>query len=150
VRGVVVVGTQKGLPMTRWIRLVGAIFALSLVFAACGDDSGGNDPAGGASSGGDDTAGQYGAPADSGGPCDADVCMREISYQPDSMTVSAGDTVTWSNVDGTDHTVTADDGSFDSGTLSDGDTFEFTFDEAGEFTYHCEIHSDMTGTVTVE
>jgi plastocyanin len=53
-------------------------------------------------------------------------------------------------VDSPDHTVTADDDSFDSGTLSNGDTFEQTFDEAGEFAYHCEIHSSMTGTITVE
>ena len=66
------------------------------------------------------------------------------------VSVSVGYTVTWANVDGTDHTVTADDDSFDSGTLSDGSTFEQTFDEAGEFTYHCEIHSSMTGTITVE
>jgi plastocyanin len=65
--------------------------------------------------------------------------------------VTVGDTVTWTQ--GTDeeaHTATADDDTFDTGVLSDeGDTGEFTFDEAGEFSYFCEIHPEMLGLVTV-
>jgi plastocyanin len=121
--------------MTRWIRLLGPLFAFGLLLSACGDDSSGAD-----SSGSDD----------SGSSCDADICLVDISYSPDALTVSGGDVVTWSNVDGTDHTVTADDGAFDSGTLSDGDSFEFTFESSGTFAFHCEIHSSMTGTITVE
>ncbi len=45
--------------------------------------------------------------------------------------------------------MTADDDSFDSGTLSDGDSFDFTFEESGDIAYHCEIHPSMTGTITV-
>lgn len=122
--------------MSRWIRIVGAVFALSLVFAACSDDSG------------DDSSGDAGG--GSSGDCPSDVCMQDTAFAPDTLTVSVGDEVTWTDIDGIDHTVTADDGAFDSGTLGDGEDFSFTFDEAGEFTYHCEIHSSMTGTVTVE
>ena len=57
--------------------------------------------------------------------------------------------ITWTNDDGFAHTVTADDDSFDSGNLDGGATFEQTFDEAGEFAYHCNIHPQMTGTVSV-
>jgi plastocyanin len=122
--------------MSRWIRIVGTVFALSLVFAACGDDSGSSD------SSSDTTGG--------GGSCPSDVCMDGTAFVPDSITVSVGDEVTWTNIDGIDHTATADDGSFDSETLADGEDFSFTFDEAGEFAFHCEIHSNMTGTVVVE
>ena len=76
-------------------------------------------------------------------------CPTSSTY-PTTLTVAVGDTVTWASVDSPDHTVTADDDSFDSGTLSNGDTFDHTFDEAGEYAYHCEIHSSMTGTITVE
>jgi plastocyanin len=129
--------------MMRWLRLVGAVFALGLLFSACSDDSG-DDTAGGSS----DTAAD-GSTTDSGGG-GTDVTIADFAFDPDGLTVSVGDTVTWTNDDDTDHTVTADDDSFDSDDISGGDTFEQTFDEAGEFTYHCSIHSQMTGTVTVE
>ena len=64
---------------------------------------------------------------------------------------AVGDEITWTNVDGTSHTVTSNDdsGVLDSGNVSGGGTFSATFDEAGEFTYFCEIHPQMEGTVTV-
>ena len=124
--------------MSRW-RLVGAILALGLLLTACGDDSGED-------SGGDGAAAEDGV---GGGGCEADVCLEGSTFVPDAVTVAAGDTVTWENVDGFDHTVTADDGAFDE-DLAGGATHEETFDEAGEFAYHCEIHPSMTGTITVE
>lgn len=65
-------------------------------------------------------------------------------------TVSVDDTITVTNEDAAGHTWTAVDGEFDSGTLAEGETFEFTFDEAGEFEYFCSIHPTMTGSITVE
>ncbi len=53
------------------------------------------------------------------------------------------------NTDGASHTWAAVDGSFDSGTLAEGDSFEFTFDEPGTFEYRCNFHPSMTGTITV-
>ncbi len=129
--------------MSRWARLVGTIFALGLLFAACSDDSGDEG-------GGDAANGDAAAPDDEGGGgCEADVCLEGSTFAPDAVTVATGDSVTWENVDGFDHTVTADDGAFDQ-QLAGGDTHEETFDEAGEFAYHCEIHPSMTGTITVE
>jgi len=137
--------------MTRWLRLPAALFALALLLAACGDDSGDDGSSGGGSAGSDTPSNDYGGGgSDTGGDCSTDVCMQDIAFAPDSVTVSAGDTVEWTNLDSTTHTVTADDDAFDSGDLGDGDTFEFTFDEAGEYTYHCSIHSSMTGTVVVQ
>jgi plastocyanin len=46
--------------------------------------------------------------------------------------------------------VTADDGAFDAGRLSNGQEFTFTFEQAGTYAYHCNIHRSMTGTITVQ
>jgi len=79
----------------------------------------------------------------------AAVSIVDFAFQPNSSMVVAGGTVTWTNTGQAPHTVTADDGSFDSGTLSPGATFSQTFPTAGTFTYHCNIHPQMTATVIV-
>lgn len=79
----------------------------------------------------------------------AAVSIVDFAFQPDSVEIATGGTVTWTNTGQAPHTVTADDGSFDSGTLSPGATFSQTFATAGTFTYHCNIHPQMTATVIV-
>jgi plastocyanin len=74
---------------------------------------------------------------------------NDQSFDPPQINVPIESTVFWTNDDSTQHTVTSDDGSFDSGPLSPGDTFDNTFDESGEFGYHCAIHPFMTGVVVV-
>jgi plastocyanin len=69
---------------------------------------------------------------------------------PEISVFSEGNIVSWTNDDSTEHTITADDRSFDSGPISSGDTFDNTFDEPGDFGYHCSIHPFMTGVVIVE
>jgi len=75
-------------------------------------------------------------------------------YHPDTIHVQVGDTVTWTNNDrtllGTNHTVTADDGSFDSGVIGERTSFSYTFTTPGSFGYHCSIHAGMNGTVVVQ
>lgn len=80
-----------------------------------------------------------------------DVLIQDFNFDPPHIQVSVGDTVTWTQgADGEPHTATADDDTFDTGTLTDdGETAEFTFEEAGEFTYFCEVHPEMLGLVTV-
>lgn len=69
---------------------------------------------------------------------------------PASTTVKKGTIVKWYNEDGYAHTVTSDDGnSFNSGNLAGGATFSYTAGTAGTFTYHCNIHSNMHGTLVV-
>jgi plastocyanin len=63
--------------------------------------------------------------------------------------VAVGTTVTVTNTDGTPHTWTAEDDSFDSGAIAPGESFEFTFTEAGDFAFFCNFHPSMTGTITV-
>ena len=70
-----------------------------------------------------------------------------FAFTPPDMTVPVGSTVTWTKNHAANHTVTSDTGVFDSGTMAQGATFTFT--EAGEFPYHCAIHSSMTATIHV-
>ena len=81
---------------------------------------------------------------------DQQVTIADFSFDPATVTISVGETVTWTNNGPHNHTVTADDGSFDSGDLAPGDAFANVFDTAGTFTYHCANHPDrMQGTVMV-
>jgi plastocyanin len=73
----------------------------------------------------------------------------EFTYQPDPVVVQAGGKVIWQNEDTAPHTATADDGSFDTGTIEKGKLGSATFKEPGTFTYFCEIHPTMHGTVEV-
>jgi plastocyanin len=80
---------------------------------------------------------------------DMTVSIQDFSFDPGQITVPPGTTVTWTNEGPSPHTTTADDGSWDSGTLQQGEDFSFTFDEPGTYTYHCSIHPDMTASVKV-
>jgi len=78
------------------------------------------------------------------------VTIRDFSFGPKAIVVHVGDTVTWANAGPTDHTATADDGAFDTGTLKAGQSGSHTFTSAGTFAYHCTLHPSMGGTVQVE
>lgn len=81
---------------------------------------------------------------------DHTVTIQGFAFGPDSVTVTVGDTVTWSNQDNVGHTATADDGTFDTGTIPAAGTASVTFTTAGTYAYKCTIHTSMTGTVVVE
>lgn len=120
--------------------LIRGLAALALVLAACssGDDSTATAP----------TAGT------------AAVAISEFVYEPATIEVTAGATVTWTNEDMFAHTVTSGEpgdltGDFD-GQLGEvdsvdaaGTTFEHTFTQAGTFAYFCTLHPQMVGTVVV-
>jgi plastocyanin len=72
-----------------------------------------------------------------------------IAFDPTTTKVQAGTTVEWTNSDPTEHTVTAQDGSFGSEPLASGKGFRVTFGQAGSFAYYCAIHPTMTGTIQV-
>jgi hypothetical protein len=61
-----------------------------------------------------------------------------------------GTIILWYNIDSVDHTVTARDNSFDSGSISPNETFKYTFEEPGEFEYYCKVHPSMVGKITIE
>src|SRR5215204_4291219 len=77
------------------------------------------------------------------------VSIKNFAFNPPNATVAPGTTVTWVNNDQAPHTATANNGAFDSGTLQPGQSYSFTFDKPGTYAYHCNIHPDMTATVTV-
>ena len=79
-----------------------------------------------------------------------EAAIFDFEFEPAELTIGVGTTVRWTNDGPSPHTVTADDGSFDSGEMGQAATFEHTFDTAGTFSYFCEIHPAMTGTVTVQ
>jgi plastocyanin len=79
----------------------------------------------------------------------ASVSIKNMAFNPGSVSVTTGATITWSNNDTTIHTVTADDGSFNSGNIAIGATYTRVFSTAGTFSYHCTIHPEMTGKVVV-
>lgn len=78
------------------------------------------------------------------------VTIADFSYVPAALVVKKGTTVTWMNEDTDTHSATADDGSFDTGLLQQGESGSVTFDTAGEITYHCSTHPNMTGKIIVE
>jgi plastocyanin len=136
--------------------LIAALVALSLGLAACGDS--GSDststeaettpPASEESSGETESTESEAAPSGKAAKSEK-VDIVEFTYQPDPVVVQTGGKVVWQNQDAAPHTATADDGSFDTGTIEKGKIGSETFKEAGTFTYFCEIHPTMHGTVEV-
>jgi plastocyanin len=79
----------------------------------------------------------------------AAVTIKDFAFTPATIQAKVGGTVTWTNQDSTAHTVTLDDKSVDSGNVAQNATYSHAFTQAGTFPYHCEIHKQMTGTITV-
>ena len=78
------------------------------------------------------------------------VHIKDDAFNPPSVTVKAGDDVTFVNDDDDAHTATADDGSWDSEGLNQGQKWSHTFAKAGKVTYHCTVHPFMKGTLVVQ
>jgi plastocyanin len=136
--------------MKRWLLLLLACVALGLVVGGCGGD---DDDDGGAQKSEQPAESGGGGDKQSGGGAGGgtQVVMQGIKFDPASVTVSAGDTVTWTNEDSVGHDVTGDGfKSGDPGGLQNGDTFEHTFDKAGTFDYVCTVHPGMEGSVKVK
>lgn len=81
-----------------------------------------------------------------------EVSISNFAFSPGHITVKVGTKVTWTNNESIGHTITADVLSPDapaSQLVDKGKTYSFTFNKAGTYSYHCQIHPDMKGTVTV-
>jgi plastocyanin len=78
------------------------------------------------------------------------VTIKDYAFTPPTLTVPAGATVTWTNDDAVPHTATASDGTFDSGNLSPGQSFSFTFPTPGTHPYVCQYHAGMQGSIVVQ
>jgi plastocyanin len=77
------------------------------------------------------------------------VSIEDFFFSPATVTVDVGDTVTWHNGGQAPHTATANDGSFDTGTVNAGGSASHRFTTAGTFSYICTIHPNMHGTIRV-
>ena len=126
----------------RVVLLFAAVAVLMLVFAAA-------QACGGSSTTTESVATTAGStPTGAGGG--AQVTIKGFAFDPQTVTIKVGETVTWTNEDPTNHPVAGDNGEFDSLELPQGASFSFTFTSAGTFTYHCKVHTNMKGTVVVE
>ncbi len=131
-------------------RVLGIIIVLTmmlllLISVSC--MSGSDQSTSGTENGQDDTASQNGG--------EIQIEMRGLRFNPDMLTIKQGTTVRWVNEDSVVHTVVSGvrdnkSGLFDSGNMSSGATFSYTFNEKGTFDYFCEPHSGMDGTIVVE
>lgn len=79
----------------------------------------------------------------------ATIEMKNFAFSPETATVKVGTTVTWINLDGASHNVTADDKSFVSPQLGKNESFSFVFSQPGTFTYTCTTHPSMKATIIV-
>ncbi len=75
--------------------------------------------------------------------------IEDFAFDPATVAVAAGATVTWTNRDAAPHTATAEDGSFDTGRLDQGQAGTAAFDRPGTYAYVCSFHPNMPGTVEV-
>jgi plastocyanin len=79
-----------------------------------------------------------------------EVWIQGMAFDPSTITITTGTTITWTNKDAIGHSVTSDAGVFDSGIINASGTFSYTFDTDGTFTYHCKVHPTMTASVIVK
>jgi plastocyanin len=152
-------GLELQEPMTRRrVLLLGVGAAMTTILAACGTSGGGTETTGGAAS----------IPASepgTGGATSTTIRMVDgNAFDPVHLTVRVGDRVTWENASSSIHTATCDpdnplgvehllpDGAdtFNSGNVNPDDTFEHTFDVAGDYSYSCMLHRPMVGHLTVQ
>jgi plastocyanin len=78
------------------------------------------------------------------------IVVKDFMFMPTPLTVKAGSTVTWTNMDDEPHTVVSDTGVFKSGGMDTNESFSFKFDKPGTYHFTCSIHPRMVGTIVVQ
>jgi plastocyanin len=134
----------------RKVLLVALVAALALAAVGCGSSKKSSTTTSGAASA---PAASTGGGASSGKT--ANVTMKNIAFNPATITVAKGTTVVWTNDDSVNHDVTKSGGpgpnfASGSGNLSSGDTYKQTFNTPGTITYRCTIHPGMEGKIVVK
>jgi plastocyanin len=79
-----------------------------------------------------------------------EIVIKNFMFSPMALTVKAGTTVTWKNMDGEPHSIVNDAGIFHSAALDENDTYQFKFDKPGVYKVLCGIHPYMKATITVQ
>ena len=80
---------------------------------------------------------------------EVDVEIEGLAFKPADIQATVGQTVTFSNKDSAPHTATLDDGSCTTPNIAEGGSDALTFNAAGTYPFHCNVHPDMKGTITV-
>ena len=132
--------------------LLAATASLLLITACSSDDPSATDTTPAPTEATADAATTDPPAADDAAGAGAQVGLKASRFDPTVVEVAVGESVTFTNNDPFNHTITSKDDSpieYDSGNLGDGETFEQTYDEAGTYAFFCKIHPTMRGTVTV-
>ena len=128
----------------RWMSLLGALFALTLLAASCGGDDTPPDQNGGSPTEGPS---ETESPSDGGGG-GADLTIVDFSFSPTDLSVTEGQTITVTNIGENSHTFTTDDDAIDE-TIGAGESLDITLTGVTTGGFHCRFHSQMVGTLTV-
>ena len=131
----------------RMLSVLGLSAVLSLALAACGS-SGSATPAASTPASAP-AASTAAACAESGTPGSVTVAIKDFAYDPSAITAKVGETVTFTNGDTASHTATLDDGTCDTKLIANAKSGSLTFSAAGTYPFHCTVHTDMKGTITV-
>jgi plastocyanin len=138
--------------MTKLLALIIACLALGLVAAGCGGDDDDDGGGGGGAATTEEPAG-----GGDGGGGGTEVSMENTQFNPSDVSIGAGETITFVNNESVPHDVHKTSGpgedfaSGESGGMQEGDTFELTLDEPGNYEYVCDVHAPgMAGTITVK
>lgn len=89
------------------------------------------------------------APAAAGAAATVKASIKGFAFSPEPVTAKVGDVIGWTNGDNVGHTVTLDDGTCTTDTIAAGKTAALAFSAAGTYTYHCSIHTNMKGSITI-
>jgi plastocyanin len=90
------------------------------------------------------------APALADVPDSNRIVVKDFMFTPNSLTIKAGSSVTWANLDDEPHNVVSDAGLFRSGAMDTNESFSFKFDKPGTYHFTCSIHPRMVGTIVVQ
>jgi len=132
------------------LRLASAFLLLVFALASCGGDDKADTATGDESAATTSPTSAGNAAAPSGEAVRAaKVEIIDFAYDPDPVRIQAGGKVIWANLDSAPHTATAEDETFDTGTIEEGKIKSEIFKEPGTYAYICEIHPTMHGTVEV-
>jgi plastocyanin len=122
------------------------VLALALGLAACGGSSSSSGGGGGGGGGGSESAASK-SPCPKGAVV---VRMHNIQFSPQTASAKVGDKVCWQNDDDVQHDTQADNGAFKSALFGKGETFTTTVTKAGDISYVCTVHPNMTATLKVK
>jgi plastocyanin len=131
-------------PRRRGVAVLALLAIGALIAAGCGGSS--NDKSPGSSA---TTAPPAAAPTAGTSGSSIAATIQNFAFHPPTASVKVRQKVAWKNADKITHTVTADNGSFDSGDLNPGASFSSAFAKSATVKYHCSIHTFMHGTVQV-